>query len=337
VSVSLKDIAENLNLSKTTVSWVLAGKGDEKGISAATQEKVFQYAKRLNYQPNLLARSLNTGMSDTIGLIIPDITDSFYSSIACSIEREAESIGYALMIGNSESEIERENRMIRLFKAKQVDGIILAPTKISKVEIQNLIDESFPLVLFDRYFPEMETNYVIIDNEESSYKVVKQMIVNGSRKIAIITTNSHLRTMNMRREGYARALMESNIAVDPDLYGEVPFVDYENKIFNTLDNIFSKVPDVDGFFFATHILAIAAFRYFFEKNINISEFGLSCIHSIPAFRCLAPNMITAHMPIEEIGKNTVRILSNCIKHHVEAPNEREKVETLILPCSITVP
>ena len=87
MKTSLKDIAETLKLSKTTISWVLSGKGDEKGISLATQEKVFQCAKQLNYQPNLLARSLNTGISGTIGLIIPDITDSFYSKVARSIEK----------------------------------------------------------------------------------------------------------------------------------------------------------------------------------------------------------------------------------------------------------
>lgn len=333
MKTSLKDIAETLKLSKTTVSWVLASKGDEKGISLATQEKVFNCAKQLNYQPNLLARSLNTGISGTIGLIIPDITDSFYSKVARSIEMEAEAKGYSLMIGSSESEIERENRMIRLFKAKQVDGIILAPTKVSKVEIQNLVNESFPLVLFDRYFPEMKTNYVIIDNEGSSYDLVSKMIANGARKIAIITTNPHLRTMNMRREGYAKALIEANLPVNPDLHGEVPFVDYEENIFKTLDQIFSRVPDVDGFFFATHILALEAFRYFFEKGININKgYELACIHGVSAFRVLAPKMSIARMPIEEIGKNAVRILLNDISHHLQDSKAKEDVETLVLPC-----
>jgi LacI family transcriptional regulator len=338
MKTSLKNIAEKLNLSKTTVSWVLAGKGDEKGISLSTQEKVFQYAKSLNYQPNLLARSLNTGISGTIGLIIPDITDSFYSKVACAIEREAENKGYSLMIGNSESEIKREDSLIRLFKAKQVDGLIIAPTKISKVEIQNLVDESFPLVLFDRYFPEMKTNYVIIDNEESSYKLVQKMIYNGAHKIAIITTNPHLRTMNMRREGYSRALMEANLPIDSDLYGEVGFVDYEKNIARTLDRIFEQVPDVDGFFFTTHILAIEAFRYFYEKGININKgFELACIHSVSAFRVLAPNMNIAQMPVDKIGENTVRILSNSIKHYFDKSEEDEEMETMLLHCEITKP
>lgn len=335
MKTSLKDIAETLKLSKTTISWVLSGKGDEKGISLATQEKVFQCAKQLNYQPNLLARSLNTGISGTIGLIIPDITDSFYSKVARSIEKEAETQGYSLMICSSESEIERENRMIRLFKAKQVDGIIVAPTKVSKIEIQNLVKEGYPLVLFDRYFPEMQTNYIIIDNEGSSYELVKKMINNGSSKIAIITTNPHLRTMNMRREGYARALIEANLPVDPDLYGEVTFVNYEKNVFKTLDQIFSKVPDVDGFFFTTHILALEAFRYFYEKGININKgYELACIHGVSAFRVLAPNMNIARMPIEEIGKNAVRILLGDIKYRLENSTEKREVETLVLPCSL---
>lgn len=332
---SLKDIAEKLKLSKATISWTLSGKGDEKGISLATQEKVFQCAKELNYQPNLLARSLHRGYSKTIGLIIPDITDSFYSKIACVIEKEADEQGYSVMIGNSESKIEKENKLIRLFKAKQVDGIILAPTKVSKSEIETLVDESFPLVLFDRYFPQIDTNYVIIDNEESSYQLVRKMIVDDARKIAIITTNSYLRTMNMRREGYARALMEMDFPVEPELYGEVPFVDYEHNIDKTLDTIFHDVPDVDGFFFSTHILAIEAFRYFYDKGIDLKKYELACIHSIPSFRALAPKINIAFMPIDEIGENAVRILLKSIESHQEQSKEKKKVETVVLHCKIS--
>lgn len=239
------------------------------------------------------------------------------------------------MIGNSESKIEKENKLIRLFKAKQVDGIILAPTKVSKSEIETLVDESFPLVLFDRYFPQIDTNYVIIDNEESSYQLVRKMIVDGARKIAIITTNSYLRTMNMRREGYARALMEMDFPVEPELYGEVPFVDYEHNIDKTLDTIFHDVPDVDGFFFSTHILAIEAFRYFYDKGIDLKKYELACIHSIPSFRALAPKINIAFMPIDEIGENAVRILLKSIESHQEQSKEKKKVETVVLHCKIS--
>ena len=335
MKTSLKNIAERLHLSKTTVSWVLAGKGQEKGISLATQKKIQKCAKEMHYRPNLLARSLNTGISSTIGLIIPDITDSFYSKVARFIEMEAEAQGYSLMICSSEADIDRENRMIHLFKAKQVDGIILAPTKVSKIEVENLISESYPLVLFDRYFPELKTNYVIIDNKGSSYQLVKQMIANGARKIAIITTNSYLYTMSMRKKGYIKALEEAGLDTNPDLHGEVQFTNYETEIFNVLDTIFKKVPDVDGFFFTTHILALEAFRYFYEKGININKgFELACIHGVSAFRALAPKMLIARMPIEEIGKNAVHILLNEIKYNQTNENQEREPDTIVLSCSM---
>jgi len=336
VKTSLKDIADSLKLSKTTISWVLSGMGDEKGISKKTQERVLKYARDLNYEPNLLARGLNTGVSGTIGLILPSISDSFYSRVAREVESASEKNGYSMMIGSSHSEVEKEDRMIRLFKGKQVDGIILAPTKISKKETERLIEEGFPFVLFDRYFHDLDTNYVIIDNEQSSYKLVSHLLHKGFRKIAIITTNPHLRTLNMRREGYARAMMESGVQVDFNLYGEVAYVNYEKNLFKVLDQIFENVPDVDGFFFTTHILALEAFNYFFERGIDINngKYGLACIHGVPSFKVLAPKMNIAWMPIEEIGKNTVRMLVNAI--NAKMSKKKIATEGLVLSCELSL-
>ena len=334
MGVSLKDIAEKLNLSKTTVSWVLSGQGNKKGISAETQNRVFACARELAYEPNLLARSLNTGISKTIGLILPSISDSFYAHIAHQIESEAEKEGYSLMIASSNSEIERENAMIRLFRSKKVDGMIIAPTKISKREISRLVESRYPVLLFDRYFPEMRVNYAIINNEESSYKLVRHLIDKGFRKIAIITTNPHLLTMDMRREGYANALSDAHIRINPDLYGEVTYVNYQENIYSTMDRIFSAVPDVDAFFFTTHILAIEALRYFYDRGIDINDgnWGLACMHEDSLFRVLAPKMNIAHFPIEEIGSNAVRILLNQIRQSNDPEAGEYVPESKVLPC-----
>ena len=112
-----------------------------------------------------------------IGLILPSISDSFYSQVAREVEMEVEEHGYSLMICSSESEPERENRMIRLFRAKQVDGLIIAPTVRSGEEIRRLVDESFPFVVFDRRFPKLDTHCVLIDNERSSYALVDRKSV----------------------------------------------------------------------------------------------------------------------------------------------------------------
>lgn len=333
---SLKDIAKELNLSKTTVSWVLSGQATQKGISEATAHKVMEYAMKLNYQPNLVARSLNTGVTKTIGLILPSISDSFYSEVAREIETEARENGYSVMIGSSESDVDREDEMIRLFKAKGVDGIIVAPTKRSKIEVQRLIEEAYPLVTIDRYFPELNASYIIINNRDSSYMLTKHLIHKGCKKIAIITTNPHLVTMNQRREGYEDALRESKLRIDPHLYGLVDYVDYEKNIYRVLDDLFKNVPDVDGFFFTTHILAIETFQYFHEKGIA-PDFEFASIHEIPLFKVLAPYINVARFPIVEIGQNAVRMLIEQIDFREQNRKKRPRKMTpkqLILSCSL---
>jgi LacI family transcriptional regulator len=331
---SLKDIAKSLNVSIATVSWVLSGQGPTRGVSVAMQEKVKRRAKEMNYMPNLQARSLNTGISNVIGVVIPSISDQFYSSIIREIEMEAEKIGYSIMICSSESDRNREAKMIRTLRYNQVDGIIIATTKQNRREIESFLKEDFPFVLFDRYFSDIETNYIIIDNENSSYQLTRHLIQQGKKAIAFLTTNPHLETMDMRYQGYLRALTEAGIAAAPDLYGFVEFDNYEKNIRHVLDSIFRSVPGVDGFFFATHILALEAFCYFFERSIAYNQFGLACIHEVPTLNVLAPKINVARMPIEDIGKNAVRILHDNIvsKYNKKNRNEDYKYSKMILPC-----
>lgn len=331
---SLKNIAEKLNLSKTTVSWVLTGQADKKGISKATQELVKKMAEEMDYQPNLIARSLNVGKTKTIGLIIPSISDYFYSSVAREIEKNANTHGYSLMIASSEANIEKEDNIIRMFRSKGVDGIILAPTKRSKVEIERLIKEKFPLVTFDRFFSELQASYIIIDNKESSYKLTKHLIQKGCKNVALITTNPHLATMGHRVDGYKQALTDAGLKINPTLIGNVEYENYKKNIIKVLDSIFEKMPEVDGFLFATHILAIEAFLYFCNKGINFNKnFGLASIHSVPTLKIVAPKMNVAEMPIVDIGKNSVEILLREIESKEKNAGIKGQCK-IVLPCTL---
>lgn len=332
MSASLKDIAKKLNISITTVSWVLSNQGTQKRISQATQEKIWNCAREMNYRPNLLARGLNTGSTGTIGLILPSISDSFYSQVAKAIELEAENYGYTLMIGSSESEVERENRIIQMFKSKQIDGLIIAPTKYSTDEINLLNEEAYPFVLFDRYFENLDTNYILINNEECSYELVRRLLADGNKNIAILLTNPHLKIMEMRLNGYKKALREAGIAFDPDLCGVVEFAGFEENIGAVLDTILLKKPDIDSIFFVTHVLAMDTFSYFQKRQIPWKNLDMACIHEIPAFHLLVPHMKIAKMPVQEIGRNAVRILH----HNIVCKREMKSVakESLVLNCVI---
>ena len=301
--VSLKNIAQALDVSITTVSWVLAGKGDQKKISLHTQERILEYAKYVNYQPNLLAKSLISGESKTIGLIVPSIGDEFYAQIARVIELKAENYGFTLTFCSSETESDREVKMIRMLKSKMIDGLIIAPTKNSKKEIENLIKESFPFVLIDRFFPELDTNYVLIDNEDGCYQLTKHMLALGRKRIAFVTSDANLFVMGLRYIGYQKAITENGNPLSPDLYIEVNRFDYEKALIKAFDQLFQNVPDVDGFCFSTHYLALEGIRYFYAHHIDITErISLSCIHGSPSFSILTPNMSLAIQPVDDIGE-----------------------------------
>ena len=312
MGASLKDIACKLNLSKTTVSWVLSGQGDKKGISAETQSRVLACARSLAYEPNLLARSLNTGVSKTIGLILPSISDTFFAHIADRIESEAEREGYSLMI----------------------DGIIIAPADASGREVGRLAESGCPVVLFDRCLAKTDAGCVVIDNEAGSHALVRHLAARGFRKIAIITTFPHLPTMELRHRGYLRALAEAGLHADPRLYGEVAYAGYRQHVCDTLDRILATVPDTDGFFFTTHILATEALRYFHDRGIDISDgrLGLACMHEDPLFRLAAPRMSVARFPVEEISAHAVRLLLRQIRESQSPGSVRPAPESVVLPC-----
>lgn len=309
MKVSLKDIAQALNLSKATISWILSGQGEAKGFSEATIKRVKEYADSVNYRPNQVARSLSLGTSNTLGLIIPFIGDTFYAQLAQSVETEAARNNYALFVCSSEGDGDKEYRLIQMLKSKQVDGIIIAPTKVSRKGIDLLAKDSLPFVLVDRYYPNVPTNYVIVNNCQSCYDLVYHIGKKGAKKIVLLTTDVHLYVMKQRIEGYRKALKDLNLSNDLSLEIFVDRQNYKIDIVDKLDYLFSELPDVDGFFFSTHYLALEAIRYFIEQDIDYkNKFLMGCFHETASLDILAPRMSISRMPIHEMGVESVKIL-----------------------------
>lgn len=317
MSVSLKDIAQTLNLSKTAVSWILSGKGRERRFSQETIDRVLKHAKEINYQPNLLARSLSLGYTDTIGLIIPALGDTFYSRLAYAIESEAKKHDFILTICSSEGDGAREDNLIKALRSKRVDGLLIVPSERSNAGILSLIGEKFPFVLMDRFYPELKTNYVIVNNEQSGRQLVAHLIRKGGRKIAMLTADTHLLVMKKRAEGYLKAIEKAGILPDPRLIKVIDRKNYTENIILALDELFAEVPDVDSFYFTTHYLALETLRYFVRRHIDYRErFNLTCFHYSGAFDSLdilAPEMAVSRMRVGEMGKQAVNILMENIR------------------------
>ncbi len=205
--VSISDIAEMLGVSKTLVSIVLKGQGDEIGISKATQEKVFKLAKELNYNPNQFVRNLNIEKSNTISLVLPDISNPFYSKLARYIEEYTYSENYNLIICNTSENEEKEKKIIEILLEKQVDGIIISLTSENSYNLKLIKDNNIPFILLDRTSTSLSCNYVVIDNYNAAREATQYLIQQGHKKIACFTISpAHVATQVERFLGYKEAM-----------------------------------------------------------------------------------------------------------------------------------
>lgn len=313
-NMSLSDIASALGVSKATVSWVLSGKGDSRRISQATQKRVKEYAAMHNYHPNMLARSLSLGRSKTIGLLISSLSDPFYSSIAKAVVNRAESVGYTVMIATSESDCNKEASLVETFSHRKVDGIITTPTEGADW-VDDFTNAGGRLVFADRAVPGSDIPSVVVDNEQSSYRLVSHLIEKGCSKIAMFTTAHNLVNMKARQAGYVRALEDAGIPVDTRLIRDVASVYNQKMVEDELDDLLRQVPDLDGIFFTTHVLVLPTYVHFANRGIMPQGgAGWACFHSLPEFDILLPKMSIARMSIEQLGARAVDLLLESIEN-----------------------
>lgn len=247
--VSIKHIAKHLNVSASTVSFVLNGKEKEMKISKEMAERVRQVAKELNYTPNMAARSLRTNKTKTIGLIVADISNPFYSKLARHIENIASKEKYQVIFGSSDESQDKFEALCDVFIGKGVDGMIVVPPLGGKDGLQKLIDYKMPLVVVDRESELISINTVMMDNMEAAYLLTKHLIDQGAKKIGLIGHNRSFSNVVARHLGYLKALEEYGYTQDPKLVQFVSLEKFEEDNEVALDTLLAE--KVDSILFAT--------------------------------------------------------------------------------------
>ena len=312
--IYLKDIANNLNVSKTAVSLVLNNKGDENKISQDTQQKILEYAKKHNYAANSLARGLSRGKSETIGLIIPEISDDHYAKIAGHIERKAKEYGYVVVYASSNRDPKNETKLIQSMINRQVDGLILASTQQNSGDIDILLKNKLPFVLIDRIYPEKETNYVVVDNFGGVQKATEHLLNLGRRKIGFITLKPGLEAMRQRLLGYQETLKQFNIDPSNALVKELSNVDYKGEIKEALEELVRFPNSVDSIIFSTHYLTSLGLRELRRLNVKVPhEVAIVSFDELGAFDLVDPPITSIKQPGAEIGDYSVDILMDEIQ------------------------
>ena len=329
--VYLKDIAKGLNLSKTAVSLVLNNKGDENKISQDTQQKILAYAKKYNYVPNSLARGLSRGKSETIGLIVPNISDDHYAKIAGHIERKAKEYGYAVIYASSNKDPKNETTLIRSMINRQVDGLILASTQQNAGDIDMLIENEFPFMLIDRFYPKIDTNYVLVDNFGGVKKITEHLLGLGRRQIAFVTLKPGLEVMRLRLLGYQNTLKTFNIDASDDLVKELDNINYKEEIGEALDALVRLPNRVDAIIFATHYLTSLGLRELRRLHVKVpQEIAIVSFDELGAFDLIDPPITAIVQPTDDIGDQAVDILMDVIEGKNKMTKKRLLETTLIV-------
>ncbi|MFD2036829.1 LacI family DNA-binding transcriptional regulator [Belliella marina] len=304
--ISIADIAKATGVSTTTVSFVINKKA-KNNVSTAVIEKVEKYIKEIGYKPNLLAKGLRTGKTNIIVFMVEDISDRFFSSIARLMEEKAYKNGYKLIFCSTENDTERSRELLTLFKDRQVDGFIITPPVGFEEEVKTLIEEKIPVVLFDRYFEDIEVSHVVIDNMESMFKSVNSVFGKGCRNVAFITTDSKQSQMMGRLSGYEKAVRQHGA---PRLVKEIPFFGVKEKsAVEEIQSFLDANPGLDGMVFSTNYLTKAGLKVLKNNKISIpGDMAVLSFDDDELFELYTPTISALSQPVESIADKLMESL-----------------------------
>ncbi|RYE59482.1 MAG: LacI family transcriptional regulator [Sphingobacteriales bacterium] len=316
---SIADIAKRLNISVTTVSFILNGKAEEKRISKALTQKVLKYANEVGYVANHLAKSLRVGKTHILGLLVEDISNPFFARVAAAIEDIANQRGYRIFYCSSKNDTAKTLELIKVFEERQVDGYIITPAEDIQEKIRSLLLHRNKVVLFDRYFPEIDTSYVVVDSEGGAYKATKHLMEQGYKNIGFVTTFSSQTQMMSRQSGYQRALKEKK------LKQHIQRVEFSNDDESIVKHIVSFIKDtknLDAVFFATNYLGINGIEAIKRLKFEIpNRLAVVSFDDHDLFRLHSPSITAVAQPIEKMSEKLITVLLDKIENDDQLLNQ----------------
>lgn len=328
--LSIRDIANELNISKTTISFILNGKAREKRISDTLTEKVLKYVNERAYKPNQLAKSLSTGKTMIIGLMVEKISDYFFAQMAYHVEELAYDSGYKILYCSTDNDLQKTRELISLFRDRHVDGYIITPPAGLEKDVQALIDDGLPVVLFDRYFEDVDSSYVVLDNYKASYDAVKYLAQKQFKNIGFVELDSDQSQMRDRRNGYLKALEESDLV---PMVLRVPFLNPPDKTMKHLVDFIERHKNMDALFFATNYLAFEGVKALGKLKFKIpQDMAVIAFDDHQAFDIYTPTITAVAQPIDELAKKSIHTLLNMLN----SQSTIYKKEKVIVPANLIV-
>src|SRR5450755_2031980 len=330
MSTRMKDIARDLGVSVVTISKVLRNHPD---VGDQTRERVLARVKELDYRPNLAARSLVTGRSYLIGLVVPDLLHPFFAEIAKSISEVLRKSGYYLIISSSEEDPDLEEQEIGQLLARRLDALVIATCRPTVDLFFRIENQKTPYVLIDRCLPGLSANFVGVDDESVGMLATRHLIDIGCKRIAHIRgpeTSPGIRRM----EGYRRALVQAGLKITDDYVITERKGDVGTKQggAEAMRQLLSLEPRPDGLFCFNDPLAMGAMNYALDQGVRIPEdlavVGCGNLHYDDSLR----------VPLSSIDQNSRRIGEEAARIALRILNSKTppKPETLVLQPELVV-
>jgi len=267
--ITLKEIAQYFGVSISTVSKAI---NDSHEISDGLKVKIQQFAKDNKYRPNKVALSLLQRKTKTIGVVVPNILNYFFTQVFSGIEKVANERGYILLSCISDESYEKEVATLEFLGGGTVDGLIVSMAEETQFKnklehFQNILDEQIPLVMFDRVSNGIICDKVVVDDFEAGYKTTKYFINIGCRTVALVTAIDHSSVGKLRVEGYRKALEEANIPFDDKLILRVGKEDDLEVLLTFLLNYKS----IEGIMALDEITAVEVLRLIKARGYRVPE------------------------------------------------------------------
>jgi len=328
---TLKQIAKELNVSVSTVSKAL---NDSPEISEQTKIKIKEYAKLKNYKPNVIGLNLKNRKTKTIGVIIPNILNSFFAKVFSGIEKVADEKGYNVIMCISNESLEKEAHTLEMLSNGTIDGFILSVSEEAQKQneyghFKDIINDGTPIVMFDRIAEGVECDKVVVDDFDSALDSTQRLLDLGCKNIVLLSSVDNLSVGKLRFQGYLKALEKNNISINENL---IIRTNSEEDLKEKMEVIFAN-NKIDGIFALEENDSVAALKMGLKKGYKIPE--ELCIigfaDGILASRRLSPSLTTVSQHGIEIGEEAAKLLINRLEDvsEEEPPYETKVIKTVL--------
>lgn len=326
-----KELAKLAGVSAGTVSNVISGSAK---VSERSRQKVLEAIRILNYQPNLIARSLKTNRTRTLGIVIPDITIPFFPKIIRGAECAARERGYFLIVLDSEGSPEREAEMIALLRAQRIEGMLLVTASGEELtpERWDALSLAFPVVCLDRLPANLDVDSVCVDDCGAAEMAISHLMGRGHREIAVITGPLALRNEQERLRGYRQALQKGGIPVSRSLIWNGSFE--QDEVARLCQNGMLRPTGRPSALFATNgVTGLAALRSLYSVGLSTpKDFAFITFDEITAEDFFQPGITSVVQPTFDMGYRAIEVLLD----RIEKTKDNRKREKVRLPATLTV-